>query len=88
MVTNRSDSTKLLLSAFKATVDNLLGKGTAKAHLTHRINNVYATRVLTFGKNFTPRSFSHIRDLALSSGVMSRDDFATNRAELDDCAKI
>jgi hypothetical protein len=75
-------------SAFKAATDNSLGEGTAERHLIHGIKNIYATRVLTFGKNFTSGSLSHIRDLALSSGVMCMADFAKNRAELDDLAKI
>ena len=88
IVTDRSDSSRVMLSAFKAAIDNLLGEGTAEQHQIHKINNVYSTRVLTFAKNHTPGSLSNIRDLALSNGVMCKDDFAKNRAELEDLAKI
>ena len=88
MVTHRSDSSKVLLTAFRNAVDNLLGKGTSTSHHIDRINNVYATRVLTFAKNYTPGSVAHIFDLAISSGVLNKDEYVKNRAELEECAKI
>ncbi len=87
-VTHRRDSSKVMLTVFRNAVDNLLGKGTSIAHQIDRIHHMYATRVLTFSKNYTPESLSHIIDLALSSGVMNKDEYVKNRAELEDRAKI
>jgi hypothetical protein len=87
-VTHRSDASRVLLSAFRAEVDKLLGKGTSQAHQIDKLPSVYSARVLTYAKNFTPGSLQYLQDLAFIKGVMNKNDYAKNRAELAECAKI
>jgi hypothetical protein len=87
-VTHMSDASRVMLSAFKAEVDNLLGKRTSQAHHIDKMTSIYSTRVLTYAKNFTPGSLSHLQDLTFIKGVMNKDGYDKNKAELAECTKI
>ena len=59
-----------------------------QAHQIDKLTSIYSARVLTYAKNFTPGSLQYLQDLAFIKGVMNKNDYAKNRAELAECAKI